>query len=167
MNMKKIIVSLFCFMISVWSLNAQTDTAKVNLYNPAANAKQDIKTAVDLAAKTNKQVMIQVGGNWCSWCIKFHKMIRADKQMDSLLTANYVYILVNYSKENKNPEVLQQLDNPQRFGYPVLVILDQKGKRLHTQNTAYLEEGKGYSKEKVIEFFKSWTVTACDPASYK
>jgi hypothetical protein len=29
------------------------------------------------------------------------------------------------------------------------------GRRLHTQNSGYLEEGKGHSKAKGMEFFKS------------
>ncbi|MBE0673225.1 MAG: thioredoxin, partial [Bacteroidales bacterium] len=50
--------------------------------------------------------------------------------------------------------------NPGRFGYPVFVIMDGDGKRLHIQDSALLEEGSGYSKAKVVSFFKGWTVEA-------
>ena len=60
--------------------------------------------------------------------------------------------MVNYSKENKNLAEMKKLEFPQRFGFPVFVILDSNGKRIHTQNSSYLEEGDGYSKKKVIDF---------------
>ena len=56
---------------------------------------------------------------------------------------------------------------PQRFGFPVFIILDEKGNRIHTQNSAYLEEGKGYNKDKIAEFFEAWRPAALNPANYK
>ena len=80
---------------------------------------------------------------------------------------NFVIYHVNYSKENKNEDVLTSLGYPQRFGFPVFVVLDSKGNRLHTQNSAYLEEGKAYSTKKVLEFFKQWSPAAIDPKQYE
>jgi hypothetical protein len=73
---------------------------------------------------------------------------------------------VNYSKENKNPEVLASLEYPQRFGFPVLLVLDQNGKRLHTQDTGLLELNKGYDPEKVARFLLSWNRSAVSPENY-
>ena len=52
---------------------------------------------------------------------------------------------------------MKRLNNPARFGFPVIVILDENGKVIHTQDSSFLEEGKGYDKNKVERFFKSWT----------
>ena len=57
---------------------------------------------------------------------------------------------------------MTRLHNPDRFGFPVIVILDENGNVLHTQDSSFLEEGKGYNKEKVIRFFKNWTPTAAN-----
>jgi hypothetical protein len=38
------------------------------------------------------------------------------------------------------------LGNPQRFGFPVFVIIDGDGNVLHTQDSALLEQGKGTIK---------------------
>ena len=61
---------------------------------------------------------------------------------------------------------MEKMDFPQRFGFPVFVILNGTGKRIHTQNSAYLEENEGYREKKVLEFFKQWAPAALDPASY-
>ncbi len=47
------------------------------------------------------------------------------------------------------------------------MVLDGKGELMHTQNSAYLEEGKGYSKDKVMEFLGHWAPAAFNPVNYK
>ena len=74
----------------------------------------------------------------------------------------YVFILVNWSTENKNPDAMSYLGNPQRFGFPVFVIIDGDGKVLHIQDSALLEDGKGYSKNHVMRFLSVWTADAID-----
>jgi hypothetical protein len=57
--------------------------------------------------------------------------------------------------------MLERLGHPERFGFPVLVVLDSKGKVIHTQDSSFLEEGNGYDKAKVIRFFTNWTPSSC------
>ena len=91
---------------------------------------------------------------------RFAEFADTNKAVRTTIDKNFVYIHINYSKGHTNPEAMKFLDNPARFGFPVFVILDQEGKRLHTQNSAYLEEGKGYSEKKVNEFLLNWTPEA-------
>jgi thioredoxin-related protein len=160
--MKKTIITTIFFLVSA-ILYAQE---KVAVYNPNADAKADLKSAIAKAKTENKHVLIQVGGNWCSWCIKFHKMAISDPKIDSLIKADYVYLLLNYSKENMNLDVLKTFQNPQRFGFPVFVILDSNGKLLHTQDSGLLEFDKEYDPKKVETFLKQWNVKALDPKNY-
>ncbi|MES2265511.1 MAG: thioredoxin family protein [Bacteroidota bacterium] len=174
--MKKTLFIAFIIAFA-FTANAQTtnspkpaDTAKKvmpNLYNPAADAKADIAAAVKKANAQHKNVLLQIGGNWCSWCLLFNGLVTKDAELNKYMNDNYVVLHVNYSKENTNEKVLADLGYPQRFGFPVFVILDGKGTRLHTQNSSYLEEGKGHSKAKVMEFFENWSPKALDPKSYE
>ncbi|MDX9705082.1 MAG: thioredoxin family protein [Weeksellaceae bacterium] len=138
-----------------------------NLYNPDADAKKDITKAVEKAKAENKHVFIQIGGNWCGWCKLFHELTTTDEDLKKYITENFEVVHLNYSKENQNQDVLEALEFPQRFGFPVFVILDENGKRIHTQNSAYLEEGEGHSKEKVLEFLLQWSPKALNPELYK
>ena len=52
--------------------------------------------------------------------------------------------------------MLERLNNPARFGFPVFVVLDDNGKVIHIQDSSFLEEGQGYSRDKVSRFFKNW-----------
>ena len=131
------------------------------------NAVAAIANAVGKASKEKKHVLVQVGGNWCSWCARFYKFSKEDVQVDSLLNASFVVYHLNYSKENKNLPVLAEYSFPQRFGFPVFLVLNENGKLLHTQNSAYLEDGNGYGKEKILDFLSSWTREAIAPETYK
>lgn len=143
------------------------DMTKFKLYSPGEDAEKGIKEAIEKAKENGKHVFVQVGGNWCIWCARFNDVITTDKSIDSLVNANYVVYHLNYSKENKNEKLLAKYGFPQRFGFPVFLILDGKGNLLHTQNSSYLEKEKGYSKENVIGFFNDWSPRALDPKQYK
>jgi len=163
--MKTIVLSFLSIVFLGGILFAQD--AEVKIYNPGADAKADIAAAVKQAKAENKNVLLQVGGNWCPWCVRLHGFVAADPQIDSLLKADYIRVMVNYSKEVKNLDVMAQLENPQRFGFPVLVVLNQDGKRIHTQDSWYLEKDKSYDKEKLMHFLKMWGVAALDAEKYK
>ena len=162
--MKKLKI-LLLFVVLVQVVHAELkDTAK--LYAVDANAEKDIAAAVKKAKAENKLVLIQAGGNWCSWCLLFDKSVKNDVQLDSAIAANYIVYHLNYSSENQNDAVFAKYSYPQRFGFPVFLVLDQNGKLLHTQNSSYLEEGKGYNKNKVLGFFSDWSIAAFDPKNY-
>ena len=168
--MKKLSI-LFLFAVLASTTFAQ-EKKEVNLYNVQANAQEDIKVAVKLADKANKHVLLQIGGNWCTWCIAFHNLVDTTATLKTYLDDHFVTQLVNYSPENKNEAVLASLGHPERFGFPVFVVLDGKGKVIHIQNSAYLETSavneKGrklvaHDPKKVMEFFKNWTYAAVHP----
>ena len=142
-------------------------TEQMNLYDPAANAFFDIAADVKKAKKENKHVLVQAGGNWCSFCVKFNKFILADKQIDSVLKQCFVVYHLNYSEENQNKEVFANYGYPQRFGFPVFIILNQNGTRIHNQNSEYLEQGNSYNKQKVLDFLIQWTPQELTPSLYK
>jgi thioredoxin-related protein len=164
--MKKNILVVTIIALSLFSCTEETKVADAKIYNYSADAKTDIEDAVNKAKQEGKNVLIQIGGNWCKWCIAFNKKINETDTLKSVLNNNYITYHLNYSKENWNEDVLAKLDYPQRFGFPVFVVLDGDGNRIHTQNSGYLEEDKGYDTEKVLQFFNHWTTTAIDPKSY-
>jgi thiol:disulfide interchange protein len=164
-QMKQLLLSALILCGAI-ALQAQ-DMKTFKLYNPAEDAEKALNEKIRQAKASGKNVFVQIGGNWCIWCARFHEFITKDASIDSLINANYVVYHMNWSKENENDKLMARFGYPQRFGFPVFIVLDGKGNRLHTQNSAYLEEGKGYSKGRVMEFFNNWSPQAIDPATYK
>lgn len=159
--MKKILVVLICLV------SYTTYAQETKLYNPSADAEKDIAAAVKKAKAENKYVLLQGGGNWCSWCIEFARFCKADPAIDSVMKSAFVWYHLNYSKENENKKVFAKYGYPQRFGYPVFIILNGKGERINTQNSEYLEDGrKSYNAEKVKAFLEMWSPRALNPKMY-
>lgn len=161
MKVYRILIFGLIFILAL-TTNAQAQ----KIYNPDSNAKKDIESAIQSAGKLNKHVFLQIGGNWCSWCLKFHNFIKDDEELDEQVNAAYEVVKVNYDENNRQTELLTALGFPQRFGFPVFVILDGSGNRIHTQNSALLEQGNGYDKDKVMRFLTNWSPSALSPASY-
>ena len=164
MSRKSILLIAFS-LFTIISFSQDLSTFK--LYSPTENAEEGIAKAVKEAKQSGKHVFVQIGGNWCIWCARFYDMTTKDAQLDSLIKADYIVYHLNYSKENKNEKLLAKYAFPQRFGFPVFLILDGSGKLIHTQNSGYLEQDKGYSKEKITGFLTDWSPSALDPKQYK
>lgn len=136
--------------------------AQVKVYDESLDAMQQIQEATALAQKTNRYVLCQVGGNWCPWCLRFADFAKKDSVIAPLIKENFVYIHVNYSKGNKNEKAMRFLGNPGRFGYPAFVVLNREGQPIHIQESASLEEGKGYSRQRVEKFLHLWNRKAVE-----
>ena len=159
--MKKILLLLFAVCVSMLSYS-QTPIKKV--YDETIDPNVQISNAIDKASREGKFIVCQVGGNWCKWCLRFAAFIENDEEIKKMVDDNFVYIHVNYNPRNNSEaakgdseDMLARLGNPGRFGYPALVVLDNKGKLIHIQDSSFLESGDGYDKNKVMRFFKNWT----------
>lgn len=157
---------LFLMIALFFSLSA-TANDSTRLYKPFANVAKDIEGALAKARKENKHVLIQVGGNWCVMCYRLNSLMHSDTTLKKLMNDNYVVYHLNYSKENRNLDYLKKLGYPQRFGFPVLVVLDKNGKRIHTQDSGLLQKGNGYDAGKIKSFLKNRAPGAADEALYK
>jgi thiol:disulfide interchange protein len=142
------------------SLSAQTTTPKyvpVTKYDPQRNADQDIREAVAEAHRTHRRVLLEVGGEWCSWCHTLDNYFDAHRELTALRNRNFVTVKINFSEENQNREVLSRY--PPIPGYPHLFVLDSDGRFLHSQDTSSLESGKSYDLERLTDFLKRWSLS--------
>jgi len=126
----------------------------VTKYDPNRSAEQDLKNAVVEAKRTGKHILLEVGGDWCSWCHIMDRYFDQNPGLTALRDTNYVTVKINWSKENENTKFLSQY--PKIPGYPHIFILDANGKPLHSQFTGDLEEGQSYNLKKFTDFLKAW-----------
>jgi thiol:disulfide interchange protein len=139
----------------------QTNSAAVPLpspqvretFDPARNPAEDLQTAIATAQKSNKRIILDVGGEWCGWCRNMDNLFLRNAELAQLLDANFIWLKVNVSPENKNETFLA--DYPKISGYPHLFVLDGDGKLLQSKNTSELENGKTYDAAKFTEFLKA------------
>ncbi len=143
MLLKKLLLTAFAsFALSAWSADLPTK------FDPKRDAAKDVAQAVSMAQAQGKRVIVDVGGEWCSWCHLLDNFINADAEVKAAIDKSYVWVKVNYSPDNKNTDLLGQW--PAAKGYPHLFVLDKKGALVASQNTGELEAGRGYDKAKVL-----------------
>ena len=152
------------FALFVWTGFAlvSADTTETKLppysthYDPARDPFADGRAAIALATATQRRILIEVGGNWCSWCHMLDKFIRSDKQLEQALRQTFVVLKVNVSDENSNKKFLSAF--PKNLGYPHMYVADMNGKVIHSQDTGEFLSNRKYSKQKFMAFLERWKI---------
>ena len=132
-------------------------------FDPARDAAADVAHAVAIAKAQGKRVIVDVGGEWCTWCHIMDRFIAANDNVRSLIDTHYVWVKVNYSKQNPNDALLARW--PKVAGYPHLFVLDADGALVRSQGTAALESGKSYDVARFVAFLERWSGVARRSAS--
>ena len=127
------------------------------IFDPNADAKRDVDMAVEAAKVSHKKVLVLVGGDWNYWS----RVAYADL-VDSLHCRNKVELaLVNFSTANKNTEVLTALGCPKDQGYPIFIVLDEKGKKVFAEETAsYKANAKSYNLPLLSAFINQLSLSS-------
>lgn len=150
--MRTVFLSILFILLS-FSMFAQTEKQE-KLFDPTNNAFDDLKAAIEDANKSNKRIILDIGGDWCIWCHRIDAFMHNTEEINSLLDENFIVLKINFSKENKNEKFLSQY--PAIEGYPHFFVLDKDGIFLQSQNTGDLEKDKDYDKEKFLSFLNKW-----------
>jgi thiol:disulfide interchange protein len=123
-------------------------------FEPGRDAATDLERAVADATGAGKRIILDVGGEWCSWCHILDKFIEDHPELRTAIARDYVWLKINMSPENQNKAFLSKY--PEIPGYPHLFVLDTDGTLLHSQDTVELEEGKSYNLGRVRDFLERW-----------
>jgi thioredoxin-related protein len=144
-------------LAAVWSsANAQsTKYIPITKYDPKRDAAADIRDAIKEAQRTHKRILLEVGGQWCSWCHTLDGFFETHRELTELRDRNFVTVKINFSEENENKEVLSRYGEIPSF--PYIFVLESDGKLLLAKNTGDLESGKSYDLEKLTAFLKHWS----------
>ena len=124
-------------------------------FDPARDAARDLDAALSIARATHRRVLVEVGGEWCAWCHILDRFFVAQPELKRMRDASFVWLKVNFSKENQNAALLSRW--PKVAGYPHLFVLDADGRVLHSQDSALLEAGKDYDPGAVRTLLASWS----------
>jgi thiol:disulfide interchange protein len=161
--MKKLTLLLAIILISGFAAFAQ-NSAKLSKkptklvrekFDPTRDAATDLQTAIVKAKKEKKRIILDVGGEWCSWCRLMDNYFIKNRALLKLRDKNFIWVKVNVSEENGNEKFLAVY--PEIEGYPHLYVLEKDGTVLFSKNTSELEDGKSYNLNKFTIFLKEWS----------
>ena len=148
--------ALICGLTALLTQTAAAQSAytPVTKYDPKRDAARDIDDAVAEAKRSNRRILLEVGGEWCSWCHILDEYFDKHPDLTALRDKHFVTVKINFSDENPNKEVLGRYGPIN--GYPHIFVLDSDGKFLHSQGTGVLESGNSYDLEKMNGFLTQW-----------
>ena len=127
------------------------------IFDPNANAKDDLSSAINMAGKEHKHIFIVVGGDWSIESKEFNEALNKE-YVQKVLNDSYVFLRINFSPGNKNEDVLrQQLDCPKYDGYPILMVLDEHGKKMLTKTADdFRVAAHNYFAPKIEKYLRDW-----------
>ncbi len=160
---------LFAFIMSLEFPTAIASNSLLNeslpLYSTQYDVNQDAfkdgAAAVELATRTNRRILIELGGDWCKWCHQMDVFFDNNPDIKQQLHETFVMLKINVSNENDNADFLKAFPKP--LGYPHMYVSEYNGSVLWSQDTAeFLENGR-YTRESFIAFFKRWNINNKKP----
>jgi len=134
--------------------NAAAASELPQRFDPKRDAARDLETALSIARATNRRVLVDVGGEWCSWCHVLDRFFASNAELKRLRDNWYVLLKINWSPENTNAAILKRW--PKTRGYPHFFVLDADGRLLHSQDTGVLESGSSYDPAAMRAFLVKW-----------
>ena len=164
MNTPQSIVAAVLLLLSSAQLPAGPAAEVLPAYSRGYSTQRDPfvdgRDAIALARRTGRRVLIEVGGDWCSWCHVLERVMRENPRVEQALRRHFVVMKVNVSDANANAEFIQGL--PAMAGYPKLFVSGGDGTIIHAQDPAEFLSGGSYDPDLVLSFLHRWADAAGD-----
>jgi thiol:disulfide interchange protein len=152
-------VFTFVFLITpVSATNADHLPKYSKVYDEKSDPFQDANAAIKLAKETQRNVLIEIGGNWCTWCKKMDAFLGKNPEVYKKLHDEFVLLKVSVSDSNENEAFMKSL--PPVLGYPHMYVSTSSGKMILSKDTAELLNGEEYSKSQWLTFLNKWKSSA-------
>ena len=151
--MKKLLLSL------ALALGAALATAADRPYDPSADAKAQIQTALSQAAAANQPVLLIFGANWCQDCRALDKSLHTGRNAE-LIAHEFKVVKVDVGNFDHNVDIATQYGNPIKKGIPAAVIVSPQNKVLYATQGGELADARRMSDEGVYDFFHRAAQTA-------
>lgn len=151
-----VVIFITAIMFISFLSNANEDELPLysKVYDEQRDPFKDAIAAITLANQTNRNVLIEIGGDWCTWCHKIDAFLAANPDIYKELHSNFVLLKVSVSDTNENLKFMSGL--PPVLGYPHMYVSTGKGKVILSKDTAEFLSMENYSRQKWLEFIDNW-----------
>ncbi|WP_286233969.1 thioredoxin family protein [Thalassotalea sediminis] len=127
-------------------------------YDEARNPFDDARAAIKLATDTERNILIEIGGNWCVWCQKMDVFLIKNPDVYRALHQQFVLLKINVSEHNDNNDFLKSL--PPVVGYPHIFVSTGKGKVMLSKDTGeFIDTNGEHSRAAWLTFIDNWNVS--------
>lgn len=121
-------------------------------YNEAADARADVRRALEEARKARVPVLVVFGANWCGDCRMLDTAMKTGKSA-ALVAKEFRVVKVDVGRFNRNVDVAESYGVPLKKGIPAAVVLSPEGRVLHATRGGELADARKMGEDGVYEFF--------------
>ncbi|SEM13849.1 Thiol-disulfide isomerase or thioredoxin [Pseudoxanthomonas sp. GM95] len=145
--MKRLLLPLLLLAVTGTALAAATGP-----YDPAADAKAQVKTALSAGKKDHKPTLLIFGANWCGDCRALDTSLHGEKNA-ALIAKRFEVVKVDVGNWDHNLDVANAYGNPIEKGIPAAVVVSPEGKIVYTTKLGELANARKMSDEGIYDFF--------------
>jgi thioredoxin-related protein len=148
-------ITIFMISVCFGLLNTSVISGEqpAGIYSSHTNPRDEIKSAVVSAASDCRRILLVFGADWCPWCNRLSKFFDENEKVAATLKNDFILVKVDLGRWDKNLDLMEKFKVDRKAGIPSFVVLDSNGGWVKFQESGVLEEGKGYSEEKTLQFF--------------
>ena len=116
----KYFILLFIFVTSIYG-------AQIDKFAKEVNYSRDYNSALEIAKKDNKMIMLLVVADYCPWCKKFEKKTLKNQSVSKIVSRDFVAVVI----DNKRDKGLYPQEYNTRLIPTVFFIDPKSGKNVH------------------------------------
>jgi protein disulfide-isomerase len=128
-------------------------------YDEAADAKADVRAALQQASKSNVPVLVVFGANWCGDC-KVLDMAFKEGTSAALIQKKFKVVKVNVGRFDRNVDIPAAYGVPLNLGIPAVAVLSSRGKVLYATRAGELADARAMGDRGIYEFFATVSTSA-------
>lgn len=121
-------------------------------YDPAADARQDVRQALVAAKAAGVPVLVIMGANWCEDCRALDVALNSGKNAE-LIPRHFKVVKVDVGNFDRNLDLSAAYGNPIKKGIPAAVVLSPDNQVLYATRGGELSNARRMSETGVYDFF--------------
>jgi thioredoxin-related protein len=140
------------------SSTTTTTAISVRQFDETRDAAADIKAAIAEARRTQKRILLYVGGDWCPYCGQMHELFELNPDLQRLRDSHFIVVPIAYGYAKSGDHALAAYSKV--LGIPHFFVLDSDGKELQSQHLIELRSDGVYDPAKMKDFLVRWSGAA-------
>ena len=141
--------------MAVPTISSEPVVAAAHPYDEDADAHAQVTAALADAQKTGKHVLLDFGANWCPDC-RVLAGIADRPEVKPWLDANYVTVLIDTGRHNKNMDIAQQYGLTLQ-AIPSVLVLTAEGKAVNRDEALALGDARTMAPQDVVALLARWS----------
>lgn len=159
MRVSRFVLCCVALATMAWA-QLQTHTLKPafvrkNIYRADADAKKEIKEALEHAQPNRKRVMLVFGGNWCYDCHVLDAALR-EPAIAPTFTKYYELVHVDIGQGERNGDLVRRYKINLEKGVPAISLLDSSGKLIFNDKGGEFQAARRMTEEDLLAFLEKW-----------